>query len=136
MVAGPPAIPFALGLDFFVLYTLRSGASAVLSSDKTPQALIAAMVTFGVTIVVGVSTYYNRLGQLICERAMKLPKLRIALCGGEPLPIEVERAWARATGVPLEQFLGTTELLNIFIGLRHGITPPETRRHGPAGSRL
>jgi 2-aminobenzoate-CoA ligase len=125
VVAGPPAIPFALGLDFFVLYTLRSGASAVLSPDKTPHALLAAMVTFGVTIVVGVSTYYNRLGQLICERGLKLPALRIALCGGEPLPLEVERAWAQATGVPLEQFLGTTELLNIFIGLRHGATSPK-----------
>ncbi len=125
VVAGPPALPFALGLDFFVLYTLRSGASAVLNADKTPQTLIAAMVTFGVTIVVGVSTYYNRLGQLICERGLKLPALRIALCGGEPLPLEVERAWAQATGKPLEQFLGTTELLNIFIGLRHGVTPPK-----------
>ena len=56
---------------------------------------------------------------------LKLPTLRIALCGGEPLPIEVERAWARATGKPLEQFLGTTELLNIFIGLRHGVTRPK-----------
>ena len=125
VVAGPPAIPFALGLDFFVLYTLRSGASAVLDSDKSPQALIDAMIMFGVTIIVGVSTYYNRLGQMIGERAITLPKLRIALCGGEPLPIEVERAWARATGKPLEQFLGTTELLNIFIGIRHGITPPK-----------
>jgi 2-aminobenzoate-CoA ligase len=121
VIAGPPAIPFALGLDCFVLYTLRSGASAVLDVDKTPQRLIEAMAAFGVTIVVGVSTYYNRLGQLISERGLRLPKLRMALCGGEPLPIEVERAWGSATGVPLEQFLGTTELLNIFIGVRHGV---------------
>ena len=130
VVAGPPAIPFALGLDFFVLYTLRSGASAVLDSNKSPQALIDAMIMFGVTIIVGVSTYYNRLGQMIGERAIALPKLRIALCGGEPLPIEVERAWVRATGKPLEQFLGTTELLNIFIGIRHGVTLPRSGAMG------
>jgi 2-aminobenzoate-CoA ligase len=125
VIAGPPAIPFALGLDVFVLYTLRSGASAVLNADKSPQTLIGAMVTFGVTIVVAVSTYYNRLGQLISEQRLRLPALRIALCGGEPLPLEVERAWAQATGTPLEQFLGTTELLNIFIGLRHGVRRPK-----------
>jgi 2-aminobenzoate-CoA ligase len=125
VIAGPPAVPFALGLDVFVLYTLRSGASAVLDTDKSPQTLVAAMVAFGVTIVVGVSTYYNRLGQLIAEQRLQLPALRIALCGGEPLPLEVERAWEKATGKTLEQFLGTTELLNIFIGLRHGVSRPK-----------
>lgn len=132
VVAGPPAIPFALGLDCFVLYTLRSGASAVLDVDKTPQRLIEAMAAFGVTIVVGVSTYYNRLGQLISERGLRPPKLRMALCGGEPLPIEVERAWASATGLPLEQFLGTTELLNIFIGVRHGVAAAKPGAMGRA----
>ena len=132
VVAGPPAIPFALGLDCFMLYTLRSGASAVLDVDKTQQRLIDAMVAFGVTIVVGVSTYYNRLGQIISERRLKLPKLRMALCGGEPLPLEVERAWAGATGVPLEQFLGTTELLNIFIGVRHGAAAAKAGAMGRA----
>jgi 2-aminobenzoate-CoA ligase len=132
VIAGPPAIPFALGLDVFVLYTLRSGASAVLVGDKTPQCLLDAMAAFGVTIVVGVSTYYNRLGQLISERGLRLPKLRMALCGGEPLPGEVERGWASATGIPLEQFLGTTELLNIFIGVRHGVVAAKPGAMGRA----
>ena len=56
----------------------------------------------------------------------------MALCGGEPLPIEVERAWASATGVPLEQFLGTTELLNIFIGVRHGVAAAKPGAMGRA----
>ena len=114
VIAGPPAIPFALGLGFFVHYTLRSGAAAVISPDKSAQTLLANMAQFGVTIVVGVSTYYNRLGRLVAEQGLKLPKMRLALCGGEPLPIEVEEAWLAATGVALEQFLGTTELLNLF----------------------
>jgi 2-aminobenzoate-CoA ligase len=131
VIAGPPAIPFALGLGFFVLYTLRSGASALLSPDKSPQRLAAAMVEHGVTIVVGVSTYYNRLGRLIAQGQHKLPTLRLALCGGEPLPTDVEERWAEITGVPLEQFLGTTEMLNIFIGLRHGKSAPKRGVMGP-----
>ena len=125
VIAGPPSIPFALGLGFFVHYTLRSGATAVLSTDKSAQALVTNMLEYGVTIVVGVSTYYNRLGRLIAERQFALPKLRLVLCGGEPLPVEVEQAWFSATGVALEQFLGTTELLNIFLGLRHKMSPPK-----------
>ncbi len=125
VIAGPPAIPFALGLGFFVHYTLRSGAAAVLSTDKSAQTLLANMAQFGVTIVVGVSTYYNRLGRLVAEQRLKLPKMRLALCGGEPLPVEVEEAWLAATGVALEQFLGTTEMLNIFLGLRHGMSRPK-----------
>jgi 2-aminobenzoate-CoA ligase len=125
VIAGPPAIPFALGLGFFVHYTLRFGAAAVLSTDKSAQTLLANMTRFGVTIVVGVSTYYNRLGRLVAEQKLKLPKMRLALCGGEPLPVEVEEAWLAATGVALEQFLGTTEMLNIFLGLRHGVSRPK-----------
>lgn len=126
IVAGPPAIPFALGIGFFVLYPLRFGAAAVLDADKSPQTLVARMTALNVTIVVGVSTYYNRLGQIIGEGKIKLPKLRMALCGGEPLPAQVESNWAAATGKPLEQFLGTTEVLNVFMGLRHGIDNPKS----------
>jgi 2-aminobenzoate-CoA ligase len=126
VIAGPPAIPFALGLGFFVHYTLRSGAAAVLSTDKSAQTLLANVTQFGVTIIVGVSTYFNRLSRLVAEQNLKMPELRLALCGGEPLPVEVEEAWCAASGVVLEQFLGTTEMLNIFLGLRHGISRPKT----------
>jgi 2-aminobenzoate-CoA ligase len=124
ITVGPAAIPFALGLGFFIYFPLRFGAAAVLDHDKSPEALVKLVARHGATILVGVSTYYNRLSRLIAEQQLALPTLRMSLCGGEPLPAEINRAWTAATGLTLEQFLGTTELLHIFLGIRHGIDTP------------
>lgn len=125
VIAGPPAIPFALGFGFFILFPLRFGAAAILEADKAPETLIARCVEHRATIVVGVATYFNRLGRVLAERRERPTGLRMALCGGEPLPEEVERFWGEATGVPLEQFLGTTELLHDIIAIRHGLDRPK-----------
>lgn len=125
VIAGPAAIPFALGIGFFLYFPLRFGAAAVLDPDKSPETLARTLAETGATILVGVSTYYNRLGRVIAERKLAFPALRMALCGGEPLPAEIDRAWHEATGLVLEQFLGTTELLHIVLGIRHGIDRPK-----------
>jgi 2-aminobenzoate-CoA ligase len=125
VIAGPAAIPFALGIGFFIYFPLRFGAAAVLEVDKSPETLVGAIAQAGATILVGVSTYYNRLGRVIAEGEHRFSTLRMALCGGEPLPAEIDRAWQAATGLVLEQFLGTTELLHIFLGIRHGVDRPK-----------
>jgi 2-aminobenzoate-CoA ligase len=124
VIAGPAAIPFALGLGFFIYFPLRFGAAALLDDDKSPEALIASVASRGATILVAVSTYYNRLSRVVATQRLALPSLRMSLCGGEPLPEETDRAWTAATGLVLEQFLGTTELLHIFLGIRHGVDAP------------
>ncbi|MBV9521728.1 MAG: AMP-binding protein, partial [Alphaproteobacteria bacterium] len=124
VIAGPAALPFALGIGFFIYFPLRFGAAAVLDDDKSPETLVDALACTGATILVGVSTYYNRLGRIIAERKLSFPALRMALCGGEPLPADIDRAWREATGLVLEQFLGTTELLHIVLGIRHGVDQP------------
>ena len=125
IVAGPAAIPFALGIGFFIYFPLRFGAAAVLEPDKSPEALVGVLARTGATILVGVSTYYNRLARVIVAGKLAFPALRMTLCGGEPLPAEIERAWRETTGLVLEQFLGTTELLHIVLGIRHGIDRPK-----------
>ncbi|MBM3486735.1 MAG: AMP-binding protein [Alphaproteobacteria bacterium] len=130
VVAGPPAIPFALGFAFFIYYPLCTGSSAVLEPDKSPEAALAAVERHGATIFVAVASYYPRLLRLIRARGAMPPSLRMTLTGGEPLLPEVEAAWRETTGLALEQFLGTTELLHIFLGYRHGIDAP---RRGAIG---
>lgn len=132
VIAGPPAIPFALGFGFFILFPLRFGASAILESRKSPAALVQRAVQHGASILVGVATYYNRLGSYLADNRVTLPRLRMALCGGEPLPLEIDRAWMEATGVRLEQFLGTTELLHDVIAIRHGRDDPGRHAIGRA----
>jgi 2-aminobenzoate-CoA ligase len=118
VIGGPAAVPFALGIAFFVYYPLRSGAAALLEPDKSPETAIRMMDRHGVTIFVGVASYYTRLLALVRARGATPPRLRVTLTGGEPLLPEVERGWRETTGLALRQFLGTTETLSCFLGSR------------------
>jgi 2-aminobenzoate-CoA ligase len=59
--AGPPPIPFALGFGFFVVFPLRFGASAVLTTRKRPADMLRDVERFGVTVLTGVATYFGML---------------------------------------------------------------------------
>jgi 2-aminobenzoate-CoA ligase len=120
VIGGPAALPFALGIAFFVYYPLRFGCSAVLEPDKSPDTAFRLMQRHGVSIFVGVASYYTRLLALVRARGEKPARLRLSLTGGEPLLAEVERGWRETTGLVLAQFLGTTEMLGCFLGSRHG----------------
>lgn len=118
VIGGPVSVPFALGIAFLVYYPLRFGATVLLEPDKSPEAAIRLMERHGVTIFVGVASYYTRLLALVRARGAVPPRLRMTLTGGEPLLPEIERGWRETTGLALTQFIGTTETLSCFIGSR------------------
>jgi 2-aminobenzoate-CoA ligase len=120
VIGGPAALPFALGIAFFVYYPLFFGCAAVLEPDKAPETAMRLMEAHGVTVFVGVASYYTRLLALVRARGARPARLRMSLTGGEPLLAEVERGWRAASGLTLAQFLGTTEMLGCFLGSRHG----------------
>ena len=115
VVGGPPSIAFALGFGLFVYFPLRLGHAAVLEADKSLQKALELIASRRITIFAGVVSYYNALVPLIRDTAPDLSSLRHPMTGGEPLTGEVERAWLEATGLPLEQFIGTTEMLHCFL---------------------
>lgn len=115
IVAGPPSIAFALGFGLFVYFPLQFGHAAVLDPDKSPERALETIARRRVTIFAGVSSYYGALAALAAGGGADLSSLRHAMAGGEPLTEEVERAWNQASGAPLEQFIGTSELLHCFL---------------------
>ena len=115
VVAGPPSIAFAMGFGLFVYFPLRLGHAAALDADKSPQRALQTIAARRVTIFIGVVSYFNMLARLIEETAPDISSLRHVLTGGEPLTAEAERRWAEVTHCPLEQFIGTTEMLHIFV---------------------
>ena len=124
--AGPPSLPFTMGTAFFVYYTLRFGAAAIMSADKSVEAYAELVRRHGATVFVGVPTYYNRLLAHVLDTGDTFPSLRMTLIGGEPLYPELEDAWRETMGLPLEQFIGSTEMFHIYIGYRHGVDAPRT----------
>ncbi|MBT6273081.1 MAG: AMP-binding protein [Chromatiales bacterium] len=114
VVGGPPSIAFAMGFGLYLYFPLRLGHAAALEPDKSPQKALELIARHRITIFVGVVSYYNMLGRLIEQTNADISSLRHILTGGEPLSVEAERAWLATTGKPLEQFIGTTEMLHIF----------------------
>ena len=130
--AGPPSLPFTMGSAFFIYYAFRFCAASVMSQDKSVETYVELINRHEATVFVGVPTYYNRLLAYLRETGKTLPSLRMTLIGGEPLYPELENAWREKTGLPLEQFIGSTEMFHIYIGYRHGIDTPRTGTMGRA----
>ena len=71
----------------------------------------AELLVDGITEVVGVPAVFNALLAAIERRGLDLhdSALRVCICGGAVLPIELQDRWADATGVELRQGYGLTE---------------------------
>ena len=124
VLAGPPSIAFALGFGLFVYFPLRLGHVAVLEADKSPERTLEVIARHRATIFAGVCSYCNLLARRIRETGADVSSLRHAMTGGEPLLEEVERNWFDATGIGLEQFIGTTEMLHCFVTSTRTDGPP------------
>jgi 2-aminobenzoate-CoA ligase len=129
---GPPSIAFALGFGMYVYFPLRLGHAAILEPDKSPQRALQQIEQYRVTIFAGVVSYYNVLARLIREDGGDISSLVHPMTGGEPLTEEVERLWNEVAGVPLEQFIGTTEMLHCFVTSTRPGELPQTATLGHA----
>jgi 2-aminobenzoate-CoA ligase len=132
VLGGPASIAFALGFGMFVYFPLRLGHAAILEPDKSPEKALEQIAAHRVTIFAGVVSYYNLLVRLILEHDYDISSLRHPMTGGEPLTDEAERVWFEATGVPLEQFIGTTEMLHCFVTSTRPDGTPHTGTMGHA----
>lgn len=121
---GPPPVPFAAGLLYFLICPLRFGASALLIKEKTPDKILEGFVRYRGTVFIAMATYYN---MLLKEAGSKLRKgfaaARQTLVGGEPVAPELSESWFNETGCRLAQFLGTTEMSNVFLSSRWRMDP-------------
>ena len=135
VMAGPPSIAFALGFGMYLYFPLRLGHAAVLEPDKSPEKSLEIIQKYRVTIFAGVVSYYNVLARLIRDTSADVSSLVHPMTGGEPLTEEIERGWLEVTGVPLEQFIGTTEMLHCFVTSTRpdGPTHTATMGHAVAG---
>jgi long-chain acyl-CoA synthetase len=105
-------LPFAhlFGLTVTLGTSLLAGAR-VTTVDRFNPAKAAELLTGGITTVVGVPAVYHAMLTLIERRALKFENtaLRLCVCGGAVLPIEVQQRWFDATGIELREGYGLTE---------------------------
>ena len=128
VIGGPPSVPFALGYGLSVVFPARFGSAAVLEPDKSVAASLAAIELYGITLFSAVVSYYRLLAAAL--EPGRLATLRRTMTGGEPLSPGTESQWRAASGLVLEQFIGTTEMFHCFIATSE---PGRPARSGTLG---
>lgn len=123
---GTAPLAFTFGLGAVVLFPLRIGAAAVLVEQAAPEALLDAIRRFRPTVCFTAPTAYRAMLGFL--RPGDTDSLRICVSAGEALPKATWDAWFAATGIPLMDGIGATEMLHIFIA-----APREAIRPGATG---
>ncbi len=110
---GTPPVAFTFGLGGLLVFPLRVGATTVLLEAASPPNLLKAIEEHAITCIFTSPTAYRAMLKLI--ETADITSLRRCISAGEALPEFVWHAWHDATGVPLIDGIGATEMLHIFI---------------------
>lgn len=109
-------LPFFHTSGWNVLLTpfVHRGARTVLLRKFDPLKVLELCEREGVTILFGVPTTMDMMARSPLFEKVNLSKLRYAIVGGEPMPIELCRIWEKKD-IPIRQGFGLTEFgPNVF----------------------
>lgn len=97
-----------LGLVAGILHTLHCGATLLWPQSAQPHHVLEAAARLAATSVYGVPFHYELLAATAAGRP--LPRLRLAISGGEPLRPETYRRFEERYGLRIGQAYGMTEV--------------------------
>ena len=123
---GSPPLAFTFGFGGLALFPLRVGAATILLERAGPDDLLEVIPKLRPTVCFTAPTAYRVM--LTKMGNTDLSSLRACVSAGEQLPRATYDAWIAATGIPLMDGIGSTEMLHIFIG-----APADRIRPGATG---
>jgi acyl-coenzyme A synthetase/AMP-(fatty) acid ligase len=102
-------IPLSHSYGFSNLVTplLVRGVAMVLSRDRMPRAVLDDLARTNATVFPGMPVFYQAFSEM--EVVPALPRLRLCLSAGAPLPLEVARRFREKFGQPIHSFYGSSE---------------------------
>ena len=102
-------IPVSHSYGFSNLLTplIARGVAMVLSQDRTPRAVLEDLTKTNATVFPGMPVFY----QAFCEmkNVQPVPKLRLCISAGAPLPIATAKKFREEFGLPIHSFYGASE---------------------------
>lgn len=106
-------LPFShlFGLTVSLIAPLVAGARVTTMARFNPLAAVDVIEREGITEIVGVPAIFAAMLAAIERRGgmLRSDRLRLCICGGAPLAVELQERWLAATGVDLRQGYGLTE---------------------------
>ncbi|SFC57076.1 2-aminobenzoate-CoA ligase [Nocardioides terrae] len=130
VVACTAPFAFTFGLGMLVVFTLRAGASALLTEAAAPAELADLVDEHGVTVLATAPTAYKQI--LKAGKVGRLAGLRAAVTAGEHMPQSTWEQLHSELGIKPIDGIGATEMLHIFISAAgDDIRPGATGRPVP-----
>jgi long-chain acyl-CoA synthetase len=102
-------IPFSHSYGFSNLVTplLVRGIPMVLSRDRMPRAVLDDLARTKATVFPGMPVFFQAFCEM--ENAPALPKLRLCISAGAPLPLEIARKFREKFQRSIHSFYGSSE---------------------------
>jgi len=102
-------IPISHSYGFSNLLTplIARGVPMVLSSERTPRAVLVDLARTNATVFPAMPVFYQSFCEL--EKVPPLPKLRLCISAGAPLPVSVARKFRAKFGLSIHSFYGASE---------------------------
>ena len=102
-------IPISHSYGFSNLLTplIVRGVPMVISSDRTPRAVLSDLARTNATVFPGMPLFYQAFCEI--ENNPVLPKLRLCISAGAPLPISVGQKFCEKFRLPIHSFYGASE---------------------------
>jgi benzoate-CoA ligase len=112
---------FAYGLGNGLYFPLTAGATTVLYPEApASEAMYETINRFDVTLFFAVPTLYGRMLQIKGD----LGRVKKCISAGEPLPQPIYEQWLKRFNVEINDGIGSTEMLHIYISNRFGNIKP------------
>src|SRR5947207_12775063 len=102
-------IPISHSYGFSNLLTplIARGVALVISQDRTPRAVLADIAKTDATVFPGMPLFYQAFCEM--ENIPPLPKLRVCISAGAPLPIATAKKFREKFALPIHSFYGASE---------------------------
>src|SRR5438046_2123841 len=102
-------IPISHSYGFSHLLTplIARGLPLVVSQDRTPRAVLADIAKTDATVFPGMPLFYQAFCEM--ENIPPLPKLRVCISAGAPLPIATAKKFREKFALPIHSFYGASE---------------------------
>lgn len=104
---GVISVSHSYGFSNLLTPLITRGVAMVLSSERTPRAVLADLVRTKATVFPGMPVFYQSFCEL--ERVPPLPRLRLCISAGAPLPVSIAEKFRAKFGLPIHSFYGASE---------------------------
>ena len=106
-------LPFShlFGLVVSGAAPLIAGGGITTMARFNPARAIEVLESEPISVLVGVPAIFGAIALLLARRGspLRTERLRLCICGGAPLSVELQDRWHEVTGVELRQGYGLTE---------------------------